>query len=43
VLFRSEPAEATHHAAPAGGMRQRLDRFDKSVARVDVDPGIAVA
>jgi hypothetical protein len=39
---RAEPAQPGIGAGPGGGARQRLDRLDQRVARVDVDAGLTV-
>ena len=42
VEQRAEAAEPAHHAGPVRRARQRLDRLDQRVARLDVHPGRAV-
>src|SRR6185312_12985808 len=39
VEERAETAEARRRAGAGSGARQRLDRFDQGVARVDIDAG----
>ena len=40
---RAEPAQAAHRAGPRRCPRQRLDRLDKRIAGIDVDPGVGIA
>ncbi len=42
VEQRPEAAQRRIGARPARGLRQRLDRFDERIARVDVDAGLGV-
>ena len=39
---RAEAADAGEHLGPQRAARERLDRFDQRVARVDVDAGVAI-
>ncbi len=38
----AETADAAYHAITEGALGKRLDRLDQGIARVDVDPGVAV-
>jgi len=39
---RAKAADAAEHFGPQGAPRERLDRLDEGVARVDIDAGIAI-